>query len=319
MKTTYARTAISCAAYFGAAAFVLAISALPVIAQELEELIEENAVPQFGVVGYGAYTFQGDADIDGGGSMQVNRYSGTIAGQTDLIENLRWTNTFFIGADSYDFDGGGFAAGRPWQDILSMRLGTRLRYQLNQEWGVWAGGVFEFAPETGANWGKSFTGGGQVGGDYTFSETLFVSVGIAVLTQIEEDPKVTPSVGLNWLPHEQWAVRVGAVPVSGGIATGAEVAYRVAEPVTIGLGLLYKQHRFRLDDSGVAPEGVGQENTLPLRLRVGWDITKNISVHLLGGVALAGELELDNRNGNQLSSKDYDPAAYFGVRILAGI
>jgi len=35
---------------------------------------------------------------------------------------------------------------------------------------------------------------------------------------------------------------------------------------------------------GVVPHGVGEDNTLPVRLRVGWNITPNVSVHLLGGV-----------------------------------
>ena len=131
-----------------------------------------------------------------------------------------------------------------------MRLVTKLRYQLSDQWGVFGGGVFMFSPETGADWGDSFTGGGLVGVDFRHSKTLFVSLGVAVVSQIEDDASVTPSVILNWLPHERWAVRIGAVPASGGAAAAGEVAYRVANPLEIGVGLLYNQRRFRLDDSG---------------------------------------------------------------------
>jgi hypothetical protein len=86
----------------------------------------------------------------------------------------------------------------------------------------------------------------------------------------------------------------------------------------IGLGLLYNQRRFRLDDSGPAPHGVGEDNNLSLRLRLGWDITPQISLALLGGVALGGEVQLDDRNGNRINKQDYDPAPYIGLRLVGG-
>jgi hypothetical protein len=199
-----------------------------------------------------------------------------------------------------------------------MRLVTKLRYQLSDQWGVFGGGVFMFSPETGADWGDSFTGGGLVGVDFRHSKTLFVSLGVAVVSQIEDDARVTPSVILNWLPHERWAVRVGAVPASGGAAAAAEVAYRVAMPLEIGLGLLSNQRRFRLDDSGPVPDGVGEDNNLVLRLRLGWDFTPQISLVFLGGVALGGEVQLDDRNGNRINKQDYDPAPYIGLRLVGG-
>jgi hypothetical protein len=157
-----------------------------------------------------------------------------------------------------------------------------------------------------------------VGVDFRPSKTLYISLGVAVISQIEDDTRVTPSVGLNWLPSERWAVRVGAVPASGGAATAGEVAYRVTAPVELGLGLLYHQRRFRLDDSGPAPQGVGEDNNLPVRLRLGWDITPQIALHLLGGVALGGEVRLEDRNGNRINKQDYDPAPYIGLRFVGG-
>ena len=180
------------------------------------------------------------------------------------------------------------------------------------------GAGFIISPETGADWGDSFSGGGLLGVDYRHSKTLFVSLGVAAISQIEDDARVTPSVSLNWLPYERWAVRVGAVPASGGAAVASEVAYRVTEPVEIGLGLLYNQRRFRLDDSGPAPDGVGEDNNLPLRLRLGWDITPKIALHFLGGVALGGEVRLEDRNGNRINKQDYDPAPYIGLRFVGG-
>ena len=270
------------------------------------------------MVGQAGYAYQGEADIDGGGTLRVHWFDVGLLGRADLLERLRWTNTFFFSANDYDFGGGGFSTGDPWETILTMRLVTKLKYQLNEHWGVFGGGVLISAAETGADWGDSFSGGGLVGVDFRHSKSLFVSLGVALITQLADDARVTPMVSLNWRPDERWAVRVGAVPASGGAAAAGEVAYRVAKPVELGLGLLYNQRRFRLDDSGPAPDGVGEDNNLPLRLRLGWDITPQISLHFLGGAALGGEVRLDDRNGHRINKQDYDPAPYVGLRFVGG-
>lgn len=303
-----------------AAALVLGLRLLPARAQEMEDaILEEETMPRSAILGEAGFGYQADTDIDGGGNFNVLRYDVGAVGRLALLEHLHWNNSFFFSVNDYDFDGGGFSTDDPWNTILTMRLGTKLRYQLDERWGIFGGGVFIFSPESGANWGDSFTGGGTVGGSYRHSETLSVSVGIAVLSQIEDDARVVPDVGLNWQPHEQWKVRVGAVPASGGAAAAAEVAYRVLDPLELGLGLLYQQRRFRLSDSGPASEGVGEDNNLPLRARVGWSITPHVSLNLLGGVILGGQLKLDDRDGNRVRKEDYDPAGYVGIRLLAGI
>lgn len=306
-------------AYFlpaAAAALLVLIGPAPSTGQEADELVEDIAGPQRRLLGEGGFVYQGDADIDGGGSMQVLRFDLGLLGTTELSDRWRWRNAFFFGVNDYDFDGGGFAAGDPWSTVLTTRLGSALTYSLNDQWGVSAGGIFIFSPETGADWGDSFTGGGTVGAEYRHSDTLFASIGVAVISQIEDDAQVTPMVGVNWRPDPKWTLRLGAVPATGGTAAAGEVAYQIADPIELGLGLLYHQRRFRLDDSGPAPEGVGADNSLPIRLRLGWSITDYLALHALGGVVVGGEVELEDRQGNGLRKEDYDPAAYVGIRLL---
>lgn len=300
-------------------AIALVFSSTAALAQDAEETLDEEAAPQAGLVGEAGYAWQGEADIDGGGSMQVNRFDAGLLGRLDFAERFRWTSSLFFAVNDYDFDGGGFATDDPWGTVFTLRMQTKLRYALNEEWGISGGGVFMFAPESGADWGDSFTGGGLVGADYRPGKTLQLSLGVAVVSQIEDDARVVPSVVMVWTPQEEWAVRVGAVPASGGAAAAAEVAYRVAEPVEIGLGALFNQRRFRLGDSAPAPDGVGEDSTLPIRLRLGWDILPQLSVHALAGVAVAGSLELDDRTGNRLRDEDYDPAPYVGIRLIGAL
>jgi hypothetical protein len=286
-------------------------------AQEADELVEgelagDGAWPGVRVLGEGGFVYQGDADIDGGGNLQVYRYDLGVAGTLRLMDQLRWGNTFFFAVNDYNFSSGANA----WNTIYTMRLGTRLTYDINQQWGVSGGGIFILSPENGADWGDSFMGGGMLAAEYRHSDTLFASVGAAVITQIEDDPAVVPQVEARWLPAPSWIVRIGGVPASGGAAAAGEVAYQFPVPLEIGLGLLYQQRRFRLDDSGVAPDGVGVDDSLPLRVRLGWNMTELVSLNALAGAAFAGDLELEDRNGNRLASSDYDPAPYLGIRLV---
>lgn len=302
-------------------AMVLVLPGSAAFAQDAEETLDEESSPQAGFVGEVGYAWQGESDIDGGGGakMHVNRFDIGLLGRLDFAERFRWTNSLFYAANDYDFDGGGFAAGDPWGTVNTLRMQTKLRFAIDEQWGISAGGVFTFAPESGADWGDSFTGGGLLAADYRASKDFMVSLGAAVVSQIEDDARVVPSVIMVWTPDPLWAVRVGAVPASGGAAAAAEVAYRIAEPVEIGLGALYNQRRFRLDDGGPAPDGVGEDNNLPVRLRLGWNVLPNLSFNALAGVVLAGSLQLDDQSGNELRAQDYDPAPYLGLRMIGSL
>ena len=61
--------------------------------------------------------------------------------------------------------------------------------------------------------------------------------------------------------------------------------------------MVYNQRRFRLDGSGVAPDGGGEDTSIPLRVRVGWNINQYISLQFLGGVALAANSSSTTRTG----------------------
>jgi hypothetical protein len=285
------------------------------VAVDLDEAVEEKALPEPGFLGEAGFVYQSDADLDDGGSLEVFRWDIGLVARTDLTEKLRWSNTFFLGIHDYDFSGGGVGAVDPWDTILNPRLATKLTYEINPQWGVSAGGIFIFSPETGADWGDSFTGGGLLAAEFRPSEKFVASLGVAVISQLEDDAAVAPAVGLLWLPAERWTLRVGGVPASGGTSAAAELAYRLSDPVDLGLGVLYHQRRFRLDDDGVVPDGVGEDNNLPVRLRLGLNLTDHISLNLLAGAVFAGEVELEDESGNRLADDEYDPAAYVGLRF----
>ena len=107
-----------------AIALVLLLPGALALAQDVEETLDEEARPEAKVVGQAGYAYQGKADIDGGGDLKVHRFDVGLLGRANLLERLRWTNTFFFSVNDYDFGGGGFSTGDPWETILTMRLVT---------------------------------------------------------------------------------------------------------------------------------------------------------------------------------------------------
>ena len=74
----------------------------------------------------------------------------------------------------------------------------------------------------------------------------------------------------------------------------------------------YDRRRFRLDDSGVAPRGVGEETGFSFTGRLSFNPRSDLSVNLLAGVFF-GEYELEASSGATVSDIDLDPAAFLGV------
>jgi hypothetical protein len=170
--------------------------------------------------------------------------------------------------------------------------------------------------ESGADWGDSLTGGGTFGADYKHSDTLFLSLGAGVVSQLEDDAEIIPMVAMNWKASDRWTIRLGAIPLSGGTGAGAEGEYKLNDAFNFGLGLMVSERRFRLDDSGPATDGVGEETNIPLHARLTWKVGDKTSLHFIAGVATNGELRVENQNGVLLAKQDYDPAPYLGLRAL---
>ena len=103
---------------------------------------------------------------------------------------------------------------------------------------------------------------------------------------------------------------------AGAAGPGGEVVYKINETIAVGGGLQYHQKRFRLSDDARVSEGVGEDSSWPLYAKVTWQVSPQAAIELVGGVSVAGELRLEDRNGHKISKADYDPAPLIGLRAL---
>jgi hypothetical protein len=202
---------------------------------------------QFG----GAYTHRFETDLDSGGSMTVDTLSGGLNISTDLNRDVGLTFRINYGVSLYDFDDGGSVAGfgvlDPWDDIHTLAFGAAISADLDDQWSVFGGPVFQFSRETGADWEKSFTGGIVAGATYAVSEDFLIGGGVGIVSQIEDSARFFPIIIVEWVIDENW--RISSRGPTGGRSsiefTGVELVWEASDAWEFALGGGTSFSRFR--------------------------------------------------------------------------
>jgi hypothetical protein len=132
-----------------------------------------------------------------------------------------------------------------------------------------------------------------------------------VVTHIEDDTSVFPVLIVNWKITDRLSLETGR-GLGATQGPGLTINWKATEALKISIGGRYERLRFRLDKDGVAPNGVGDDRAFPIYSAVSYTFNDQITVSLLGGVELGGELRLEDEKGNLVSESDYDAAAFLG-------
>ncbi len=257
---------------------------------------------------------QFDGDIDDGGEFNVTRAHGEFGATYTFNPDLKIDVSFGYEFSTYDFSGSsGFGALDPWEDIHSLRLRALLTGRIDDQWSVFGGPIITFSGED--DFDDAFAGGGLIGASYRFSDTLTLGGGISLISELEDDVAVFPVFVVNWNFAQDWTLRNSQATLGLGQGGGLEVAWAFADDWELGLGVQYQWRQFRLDDSGTAPNGVGEELSFPLYANATWRISPTAHLSMFGAIAVGGEIEVQNSSGNTISDQDYDPAGLIGARL----
>jgi hypothetical protein len=281
------------------------------------EPIPQEAPPDFKFTVGGGAIHQFETSVDDGGDVSINRLGGVLDTQTNLGKDLEMSIRLTYAVDAYDFsDAIGIGAGfnEPWDDIHTAAAGVLFTYAMSQQWRVFGGPVFQSARESGADFSDGITAGGIFGATYIASRELVVGGGLIITSQLEDDIRVSPLFILSWGLSDN--LRVSS-RTTGNILTrtGAELVYAANKKWEFGFGLANYFSRFRLDDEGPAPDGVGEDESLPIWLRATYSPSSAFHLEALGGLALNGNLRLENEDGDRITDQDYDPSPFLGLFV----
>jgi hypothetical protein len=262
----------------------------------------------------GGYAFQFNSDIDNNnGNFTIDRFFVQPGIMYSQDHTLSYSLTFGYGYDGYDFKGNnGFGALQPWGDIHSFRLSTPIRFTKGQNWSFFIMPTLRITGESGANINDSLTGGGFAGFAYKLNERLTIGPGIGIISQIEDDASIFPVLIINWKVTESLSLETGR-GLGATMGPGISFIWRMTDQWHFTLGGRYEKLRFRLDDEAETPSGIGQDKSIPIFGGITYNFNKSSKLSLIAGFEMAGELQLEDQEGNLLEKQDYDNAPFLGL------
>lgn len=255
------------------------------------------------------------AGLDQGGDLSIFRIRAGVTGETSLSQETDLAVSLDYGVDLYNFDGTtGFGGVDPWEDIHTFGIAAIFTTDMSNDWKVFGGPVFQFAREDNADLDESFIGGGVIGATYKVDSDLTVGGGFGIVSQIEDDARLFPIFVLNWQIRDDLVLTSNT---SGGATgkSGIELVYDIGGGWEAGIGGYFEFNRFRLDDEGIAPNGIGEETRIPIQARLSCELGDYVDFDFFAGFNLTSEVELADTRGLVLGKDDLDGAALVGVMI----
>ena len=259
----------------------------------------------------GGYAYQGNGDLDGGGEFGVDHFSMQY-GLSNLLPNGNVFG-FSLGYDRKEFNFNGtnsLGQSDPWAKLSHIDLAAPIYYKMDNGWDLFAVPSLRASFENGADLEDGLTTGGLFGISRKFSDSFTFGPGFGLYSELEESVNFFPFLVINLKIDDSWSVGTGqGMGLNRGPAIYAN--YDLDKQLRFQFGGQYETSRFRLDDDGVAPDGVGEDRSFSFFGGMRYTPVRSIQFSAFTGVKFAGELTLDNRSGNRLSQQDYS-SAYFG-------
>lgn len=254
--------------------------------------------------------YQGDSDLNDGGSFSANR-SYLRAGGLYRFEGGQSAGLFVsAGRLDYEFD---TTAEQPWGEIIDLRVSAPLRFTNSNDVSFFFVPSLRYDYESGVSMSDGRTYGAFAGVTWKASESLTIGPGLGVFSQIEDsDLDVFPALLINWDIDDRWTLSTGT-GLGATQGPGLSLSYEYSTGLKFTLGARYEELRFRLDDQGLARGGVGQDRSVPVVLTVDYTPTPFTSFTAFVGAEFGGELQLEDRIGQIVSTQDYDTAPIAGL------
>lgn len=293
---------------------ILLLSAFPArLSAEVGGFPEPTPDPTFSFSVMPVYQFP--VDVDGGGTLGVFSLFAYADISKEIDQNLGVGLSFKYQFDNYDFSGlEDFYVPRPWKEVQQLGFSVPIFYTVNDKWQFIVIPTGQFVGEFDARFGDALVYGGGVAVKYTFGPRVKLGVGVAGYYYLEQ-ARVFPFLVINVKLSDRIRVtnpfRLGPAGPAGII-----VSYKLNPKWEVGFGGAYRSYRFRLDYDGPIPNGIGEYNSLPLFVRLGYTLTPAVTVDLYGGISIYNRLRVQDRDGDELFESGQNVAPLIGASIF---
>jgi hypothetical protein len=206
-----------------------------------------------------------------------------------------------------------FGGSAPWRDVYQPQIGATLMYAFSEDVQMMVMPSVSWAYANDASTSNALNYGAVAIVSRDFSPKLTLGIGAAVFRQIDRT-KVFPFLAVDWQIDDRWRL---TNPFSAGPTGGAglELVYKASDDWQVGFGGTYRSFAFRLAQTGPNPDGIGENSTIPVFLRLSRNIGKQAQVDLYAAGLANGTLKVKNRNGDDLATSDYDVAPLVALTL----
>ncbi|MEJ2056276.1 MAG: DUF6268 family outer membrane beta-barrel protein [Desulfofustis sp.] len=263
----------------------------------------------------GGAVYQFDAELDNGTEFSSSRFN------IEAGSGYSWTRRNSVAlALSYSLDDYSFSnnsAGQtngvnPWDDIHSLSLSLPVRWGVSERWSSFFVPSVRSSGESGAEFSDTISGGLLGGFAYRFSDSLTIGPGLGIISQLEDDATIFPILIVDWQITDKLSLETGR-GLAATLGPGLTLNYQLNPKWNLAIGGRYEKLRFRLDTNAETADGIGEDRSFPLFASATHRFTPKIAASLVGGLELDGELRQEDKDGNEIGSESYDPAAFLGL------
>ena len=242
-----------------------------------------------------------DAGLNGpAGEVSVTRAGGGFDVSRVVDEDLSLSFGFDGIVSEWDFeDAGGLLPGLgvvdgddPFGTLTRWTASVGGSYRTGDRSRVFGSLGVSAGYENGAEFGESLEYSGLVALTHRATETLTLAGGVVVSSELEDDVRVRPAVGVDWRFSERWRLSSLAgrgrpadrAALAGGLSV--DLSYEAHETLTVFGRAAWESSSFRLDDGNrFLPGGVLRREALEVLVGVDGRVGSGLHVRVSGGAA----------------------------------
>jgi hypothetical protein len=250
------------------------------------------------------------SNLADGGSMSSQRggWSATIGRK--LGEDTLAALELSTEATFYNFSGNTTLVpgnSNPFNDLYRASLAGTIQTPIDEHTSYFAGIELALGGEDEADARKSLTIGAAGGVRHKASDDFDMSIGVAVLSRLEDDPWIWPWIGFQWKANDWLDFEARGTEIEAHAALDEHWrALARAE-------YLIRQYRLNSDDP--LPNGVFRDNDIRLGLGLERSSQDGFHFQVLGGVSLWRELSTLDKTGAHVTETEVDPALFVGLSL----
>jgi len=281
--------------------------AAPALGQVALPSIERNA-PEWDSHLAATARYQKDAGIGAGGRFETLQFEALAWAEGPLTDNIQFNLLASYAHTHFDFTCGSPGAcfgANPWQDVHRLDLAPGASLLLTPAIRLRVNFPIRWNAEAESN-ESAITAGAVVQLQWRMSSTFIVGLGVGARSELGEETSVYPALSLDWKMAPEFRLQTRGGPYRGG-----ELAL-IWSPSDVFQGVLsagYQRQRFRLaGSSGADSNGFAESTSIPLLVAIELRFSSRLKIVAEGGMAVSGELSVENAQGIPLEKSDFDSA-----------